>query len=167
MSDDSGSSDYSHYRRKRRKDKKYREKDPIRLCTTLTGKLITTSYKSNIIKFKIDEDTLQNRIYFLTLIDSLDMMFSQYRETCQVLLNYPKIGWDDVIEDYSEKSVRNLLHANIDVHSRIFIAEFPKDGIQCIEILQSHCANMTFSDKSRYDRTFQQFTRKGGESAIN
>ena len=26
---------------------------------------------------------------------------------------------------------------------------------------------MTFSDKSRYDRTFKQVTHKGGESAIN
>ena len=26
---------------------------------------------------------------------------------------------------------------------------------------------MTFADKSRYDRTFQQVTRKVGESAIN
>ena len=26
---------------------------------------------------------------------------------------------------------------------------------------------MTFSDKSRYDRTFQQVTHKGGESAIS
>ena len=26
---------------------------------------------------------------------------------------------------------------------------------------------MTFADKSIYDRTFQQFTHKGGESAIN
>ena len=26
---------------------------------------------------------------------------------------------------------------------------------------------MIFSDKSRYDRTFQQVTHKGGESAIN
>ena len=33
--------------------------------------------------------------------------------------------------------------------------------------LQSHCANMTFADKSRYDRTFQKVTHKGGESAIN
>ena len=31
---------------------------------------------------------------------------------------------------------------------------------------QSHCANMTFADKSRYDRTFHQVTHKGGESAI-
>ena len=64
-------------------------------------------------------------------------------------------------------AIRNLLHANIDVHSRRLIAEFPKDGIKCIEKLQSHCANMTFSNKSRYDRTFQQVKLKGGESVIN
>ena len=32
---------------------------------------------------------------------------------------------------------------------------------------KSHCSNMTFADKSRYERTFQQVTHKGGESAIN
>ena len=61
-----------------------------------------------------------------------------------------------------KKAIRKLLHANIDVHSRRLIAEFPKDGIKCLENLQSHCANMNFSDKSRYDRTFQQVTHKGG-----
>ena len=40
----------------------------------------------------MDEDPIQRRIYFLTFIDSLDMIFSQYRETCEVLLDYPKIG---------------------------------------------------------------------------
>ena len=64
-------------------------------------------------------------------------------------------------------SIRNILYANIDVHSRRLIAEFPKDGIKCIENLQSHCANMTFADKSRYDRTFQKVTHKGGGSPIN
>ena len=67
----------------------------------------------------------------------------------------------------NRKAIRNLLHANIDVHSKRLIAEFPKDGIKCIEELQSHCADMTFADKSRYDRTFQQVTHKGGEYAIN
>ena len=71
----------------------------------------------------MDEDPLQCRIYFLKFVDSLHMIFSQYRETCQVLLDYPKIGGDDVIEDYAKKDIRNLLHANIDVHSRRFIAE--------------------------------------------
>ena len=115
----------------------------------------------------MDEDPLQRRIYFLTFIDSLDMIFSQYREICEVLLDYPKIGGDDVIEDYAKKAIRNLLHENIDVHSRRLIAEFPKDGVKCIEKLLSHCSNMTFADKSRYDRTFQQVTHKRGESAIN
>ena len=59
------------------------------------------------------------------------------------------------------------MHANIDVNSIIFIAEFPGDGVKYIEKLQSHCANMTFSDKSRYGRIFQQITHKGGEYAMN
>ena len=95
------------------------------------------------------------------------MIFSQYRETCEVLLDYPKIGGDDIIEDYAKKAIRNLLHANIDVHRRRLIAKFPKDVIKCIEKLQSHCADMNFADKSRYDRIFKQVTQKGGESAIN
>ena len=33
--------------------------------------------------------------------------------------------------------------------------------------LQSHCANMNFVDKSRYDRTFQKVTHEGGDSDIN
>ena len=72
---DSDSSDDSHYRRKRRNNKKHRKNDPIRLCATLTKNLLTTAYKSNIIRFKMDEDPLQRRIYFLTFIDSLDMIF--------------------------------------------------------------------------------------------
>ena len=95
------------------------------------------------------------------------MIFSQYTETCEVLLDYPKIGGDDVIEDYAKKAIRNLLHEHIDVHSRGLISELPKDGVKCIEKLQPHCANMTFADKSRYDRTFHQVVHKGGESAIN
>ena len=95
------------------------------------------------------------------------MIFSQYRETCEVLIDYQKIGGDDVIEDYAKKAIINILYANIDVHRRRLIAEFPKDGIKCIEKFQSHCANMTFADKSRYDRTFQQVTHKGGEYVIN
>ena len=75
LSDDSDSSDDSHYRRKRRKNKEHRKKDPISLYATSTEKLLTTEYKSKIIKFKMDEDTLQRRIYFLAFIDSVDMIF--------------------------------------------------------------------------------------------
>ena len=62
------------------------------------------------------------------------MIFSQYTETCDVLLDYPKIGGEN-IKYFSKKAVGILLHANIDVHSRILIAEFPGDEIKCIEKL--------------------------------
>ena len=45
-----------------------------------------------------------------------------------------------------KKSIRNILHANIDVHGKRLIAEFPEDGTKCIEKLQSHCANITFAE---------------------
>ena len=51
----------------------------------------------------MDEDPLQRRIYFLTFIDSIDMVFSQYRETYEVLIDHPKIGGGDVIEDYAKR----------------------------------------------------------------
>ena len=89
-SDNSDSSDDSHYRRKRCKNNKHQKKDLIKLCATLTAKLLTTAYKSNIIRFKMDEDPLQRRIYFLSFVESLEMIFSQYTETCEVLLDYPK-----------------------------------------------------------------------------
>ena len=50
----------------------------------------------------MDEDPLQRRIYFLTFAESLEMIFSQYTETCEVLLDYPKIGGDDIIEDFAK-----------------------------------------------------------------
>ena len=71
------------------------------------------------------------------------------------------------IRDFVEKFIRNILHANIDVNSRRLIVEFPGYGAKRISKLQSHCFNMTFSDKSRYDRLFQQVTHKRGESEIN
>ena len=68
----------------------------------------------------MDEDPLQRRIYFLIFVESLEMIFSQYTETCEVILDYQKIVGDD-IEDYAKKAIRNILHENIDVHSRRLI----------------------------------------------
>ena len=82
-----------------------------------------TAYKSKTIRFKMGEDPLQRRIYFLTLVELLDMIFSQYTETFEVLLDYPKTGEDDIIVHFAKKAIRNLLHANIDVQNRILIAE--------------------------------------------
>ena len=99
------------------------------------AKLLMTAFKSNTTRLKMDEDPLQRRIYFLIFVESLEMIFSQYIENFEVIIDYPKIGGDD-IEDYEKKSIRNLLHENIYVHSRRLIAEFPMDGIKCIEKLQ-------------------------------
>ena len=68
-------------------------------------------------------------------------------------------------ENYVKKEIRNILHANIDVHSRRLIAEFTEYGVKCIPKLQSHCANMNFAVKSIYDGIFHKVTNKGGESA--
>ena len=82
----------------------------------------------------MDEDPLQRRIYFLTFVESLEMIFSQYIETCEVIIDYRKIGGEN-IEDYSKKVIKNILHEKIDVHNRRLIAELPMDGIKCVEKL--------------------------------
>ena len=46
----------------------------------------------------MDEYPLQRRIYFLTFIESLEMIFSKYTETCEVITDYPKIGGDDILD---------------------------------------------------------------------
>ena len=44
----------------------------------------------------MNEDPIQRRIYFLTFVESLVMIFSQYTETCEVLLDYPIIIGEDI-----------------------------------------------------------------------
>ena len=80
LSSNSDPSDDSDYRRKRRKKKSHRKKYPIKLCARLTEKLLTTAYKSKIIRFKLDEDPLQRRIYFLTFVESLEMIFPSIKK---------------------------------------------------------------------------------------
>ena len=91
-SSNSGSSNDSDYRRKQRKNKSHQTTDPIKLCARLMEKFLTTEYKSRIIRFKMDEDPLQHRIYFLTFVELLEMIFLYYKETCEVILDYPKMG---------------------------------------------------------------------------
>ena len=112
-------------------------------------------------KLKLDEDPLQRHIYSLTFVESLEMIFSQYKETCEVLLYYTNIVGEDM-KYYVRKEIGNILHANIAVYSRIFIDEFPLDGVKCISKIQSDFANMTFSDKSTYVRIFHKITHKVG-----
>ena len=74
--------------------------------------------------------------FFLSPLLTHLIFFSQYRETCEVLLDYPQIGGVNV-KDYSKQAIRNLFHANSDVHSRRLIAEFPKDGIKIFQNAQA------------------------------
>ena len=99
-------------------------------------------------------------------MDTLEMIFSQHKETCEVLIDYPKIGGGD-IKDYVRKAIIYLLHANIDVHSRRLVDESPLYGVKFIPKLQYHCANMTFSGKSRYYWLFKQVTHNRGGSVMN
>ena len=86
-SSNSDSSNERNYKIKRHdKNTSHRERDPIKLCAKLTANLLTTAYKTNIIEFKFNEDPLQYQIYFLTLIESPEMVFSHYKETCEVIL---------------------------------------------------------------------------------
>ena len=82
----------------------------------------------------MDEDPLQPHIFSLTFVESPEIIFSQYKETCEVLLDYPKIGGENV-KEFAKNAIRNFLHANIDVHRRRLIAEFPVDAIKRIEKL--------------------------------
>ena len=101
MSDPSLSGDLdsyygSDYRRKQHEKKSHVKNDPIKLCARLTAKFPTTLYKPKITRFKMDEDPLQRRIYFLTFVEPLEMIFSQYTETCEVIIDYPKIVGEDI-----------------------------------------------------------------------
>ena len=44
-SDDSDSSEDSHYRRRQHEHTEHQKNDPIRLCATLTAKLLTKAFK--------------------------------------------------------------------------------------------------------------------------
>ena len=73
------------------------------------------------------------------------MIFSKYRETCEVLLDYLKIGGDDIVEDYAKKGIRNLLHANIDVvdcRFPFFMCDLLKGPVISTFISKSHVCTM-------------------------
>ena len=120
-----------------------KEKDSIKSCARLMAKLLTTAFKSKIIGFKMDDDPLQLRICFLTFVESLEMIFYQYVETCEVLLYNPKMGGED-IKSFAKKSIRNILRSNIDVHSRIVFAVVPGYGIKYIETVITLCQHGFF-----------------------
>ena len=93
----------------------------MKLCVKLTGKFLTTASKPKVLRLKLDEDPLQRRIYFLTFMESLEIILPQYKETCWVLIDDPTMEGED-IKYHVSKAISNLLHENIDVHIIIFVA---------------------------------------------
>ena len=71
-----------------KKYQKRKKQDPIKLFVKLTAKLPTTAYKLKVLKLKWDEDPLHRWIYFITLMESLQMIFSKYKENYMVLVDY-------------------------------------------------------------------------------
>ena len=69
-----------------------KKQDPIKLCAKLTAKLLETAYKLKVLAFKLNEDPPQHHIHFLTFMVSLKIIFSQYKESWEVLLDHQKIG---------------------------------------------------------------------------
>ena len=65
-SESSGDSDYRHKQGKR---ESHQKTFTIKLCAHLTTRLPRTAYKSKIIRFKMDKDPLNRRIYFLTFLE--------------------------------------------------------------------------------------------------
>ena len=43
--------------------------------SSYAAKFLITAYKSKIVRFKMDEGTLQRRIYFLAFVESPEMIF--------------------------------------------------------------------------------------------
>ena len=50
--------------------------EPTKKCAKLTAKLITATYKSKFIMFKLDEDLLQSRVCLLSFLNSLKIVLS-------------------------------------------------------------------------------------------
>ena len=95
-SDSSDSTDNEYYKRirhaKNYKNKlrsKTRFNDTIRKCAKLTSKLLKAVQKSRVIKFKLDDDPLQHRVYFISFTNSLKNYLSQFKDTFMLPIEYP------------------------------------------------------------------------------
>ena len=82
---DSSDEEYYKGRQRAKKDKntlwrKTRFYDPIKNCVKLTDKLFKSVYKSKVIKFKLGEDPLHCRVYFLLFMNSLKIVLSQFSD---------------------------------------------------------------------------------------
>ena len=81
--------------------------EPIENCSKITTKLPKAAYNSKVTKFKLDEDNLQQWVYFLSIIDSLFKNGSKFKETCIIFMDYTYKGKEDV-PYYPKQTTRKL-----------------------------------------------------------
>ena len=84
-----------------------------------------------------------------------------------MLLTYYPYIIEEGFPYYYKQVTWNLFHLFIYVHSQRLINEYPGYVVQDITTLQYQCANMTFSNRIRYNRLLQKVFHKGVDSAIN
>ena len=99
-------------------------------------------------------------ISYLSLIPSLKQ--SQSKDTCMIIMDCLSIRGGYIPYCYKQ-SIWCILYAFMDAHIQRLIDEYPGGGLQYITILKSQCANINFSDKSRYNRLFWKVVHKVGE----
>ena len=71
--------------RNKKKPRKHKKHDPIKLCAKLTAKLLEILYNWKVLKFKLEEDPLKRQIYFFTIMESLEMILHITRKLVMYL----------------------------------------------------------------------------------
>ena len=110
----------------------------------------------------MDEDILQRRFYFLSLINSLLLLLSQFKEAYIFRIDYPSIR-GGYLPANPKKDTWKMLNACIGANSKRLIDEYTGDGVQAISRLLYQCENIKISDQSIYNRLFQQVIQNQGE----
>ena len=62
----------------------------------ITAELISATYKAKVIKLKLDGDSLQSWVYFISFMDSLKIILSKFKETYMFLMDYTYIRGRDL-----------------------------------------------------------------------
>ena len=62
-----------------------RNNDPIKNCARLIANLVKATYNSKAMRLKLEKDPLHHWVYFLTFINSLLIVLSQFKQNCMCL----------------------------------------------------------------------------------
>ena len=89
--------------------------DSIKKCANLKAKVLTATYKSKVVNFKLYKDPLQHQVYFLSFINSLKCVLYKFNETCILLMDYPSIRRGYLPDD------AKILHVILYIHTWIRI----------------------------------------------